>query len=565
MVHRYLPYTLELRAPVILAAAGSDPNSTRTLPYIPGSALRGAAARALGDPGANPARQHDFRALILAGSVRWLNAYPRAGGRRALPTPVSFRVNKNEIESSEGAIRVLDLAASVAHATAQWPEEPLIPLAERFVTLGATQPLRVEPRRRSRIHHQRDRARGRAWTEERDGREEAHGAVFAFEFLDAGQEFEGIVLVQGESESRCDDLADRVRACLAGPLLLGRSRRAGYGGQAAVTWHAPRPREVVGEELVQRDIPPGTIFRALLTSAYIGRSPATGQIDPTRLEAEVVAALASGDAGEEPMDRVRVLGRCWAFEVVGGFNRKQRVEVPQALACVGGSVLVLEATAPIPLADLLAVEHAGLGERRAEGFGRVAFLEKPTEAVVLRRPPMARVGPPTADPPELARFVEWRILDRVVQRVIAEEAARLAEPAKPRPTASLIARLRNALRQEPAAALGTLRDWCAQEGSARLRRPAMDQLERCRIGSSSERLSDWVRKLTRERADTERYAAELLRLETIAQRYYVISESSARRTLRARDTLMRARLIDATLAALARASRVPGSRHDDVR
>jgi hypothetical protein len=43
----YLPFTLTLRSPAALTALGGDPNS-RTLPYIPGSALRGALARTLG-------------------------------------------------------------------------------------------------------------------------------------------------------------------------------------------------------------------------------------------------------------------------------------------------------------------------------------------------------------------------------------------------------------------------------------------------------------------------------------------------------------------------------------
>ncbi len=58
--------------------------------------------------------------------------------------------------------------------------------------------------------------------------------------------------------------------------------------------------------------------------------------------------------------------------MIGGFNRKWGLPLPQALAVRMGSVLVFKDPGcdPTLLDDL---EVRGIGERRAEGFGRIAF------------------------------------------------------------------------------------------------------------------------------------------------------------------------------------------------
>src|SRR5690606_34985325 len=134
------------------------------------------------------------------------------------------------------------------------------------------------------------------------------------------------------------------------------------------------------------------------------------------------------------------------------------------------------------------------------------------------------------------------------ERAIQEEAARVARRARGRvPTPALLGRLRNAMRTDPATALATMRAWLG----GMLRSPAMDQLERCRVDQMS--LADWLRGVADEDDGTR--LAELLRFDTLAQRFHVDAETSARAQLTERATAIRARLIDAALAALARRQR----------
>ncbi len=72
--------------------------------------------------------------------------------------------------------------------------------------------------------------------------------------------------------------------------------------------------------------------------------------------------------------------------LLGGFNRKWGLPIPQATAIQMGSVLVINVPPPgISTQVLQKLEEQGIGDRRAEGFGRIAingiqaqeFLESP--------------------------------------------------------------------------------------------------------------------------------------------------------------------------------------------
>lgn len=501
MITRYLPYTLRLRAPAILTAPGGNPNSARTFPYIPGSALRGAVARLLDRGGEDPL----FRTLVLDGCVRYLNAYPRVREFRSLPRPLSLYIEKDVFTNEKKEIVAFDLLW-------EWEEKELdeanlVPISEPYIALMAAEPLRVQPKLGSRIHQQRDRERGRAWKEDINDREVAHGTIFIYEYLEAGQEFDGFVIVEGRTEAECTERENTVKRVLSQPIWLGRSRRAGYGGDALIEWRNLCDREVRGEGVLSNDIKPSDRFRVLLTSPYIGRNPKTGQVDPSYLEQELFEALGG---------KADVLERCWSFGLAGGFNRKWRLEVPQAYTCAEGSVLLLEARQSIQLSELLAVEHKGLGERRIEGFGRIVFLRPPVRKVVVgqfsyKNIPEIEIIPEI--PPEIVSFVERRIVKRALEKEIIEKAAYIAKRCNELLHPSLLGRLRNMLRNEPNQALKTLQDWLEKKNPSASHQAAINKLNRCKIGGK-ESFFNWLQQVAK---GNENEINDFLLLERIIQ------------------------------------------------
>jgi CRISPR-associated protein Csx10 len=536
MTAKYLPFNLALRAPAILNVVGGDANSAATLGYIPGGAVRGALAGRLGDPESREEARSLFQSLVLDGSVCCLNAYPLdPGGRRTLPASTSLR-------SSREPDRHLDLAAFDGQCQATWPEESLSVFPWRYVSLTSAQPVGINTEIGSRIHHQRDRHRGRAWTEKRDGREFPHGAIFTYEYLQPGQTFGGLIQVSGADESECRQHINQIQEILKGPIRLGRSRRAGYGGEAEVVWRSVQNREISGEGVISTDLCAGDLFRVLLTSHCIVRNPQTGQIDPASLPEVFLSRF----GGRVTLHRIR-----WAFDVVGGFNQKWRLELPQARSVAAGSVLLFQAEERIPLDFLLQLEHEGIGERRTEGFGRFTFLEAPVQQVRVRRTTRSQVQKPSLAASDLVEFIERRLLQSAVSREIEHLALTVAGSASRIPTPSLLGRLRVPLRTQPAGALQTLAEWLGS-GDHSLRRPAQDQLRRCRInpGTGPLSLAVWLSNLAGEHRWDR--LEETLRLTPLAQRNHVVSEDDALQQLKRMNDEIAVRLIDATLAALAK-------------
>jgi len=538
MTIRYLPFTLTLSAPTVLKILGGDPNSAATLTFIPGGAIRGALAARLGDPDSHTGLRSQFQTFVLDGSVRFLHAYPLDdGNRRTLPSPISLRSPR-----AREADKHFDLAGFEGQDQATWPEELLSTFPWQYVSLTSAQPVCINTEIGSRTHHQRDRQRGRAWTEKRDGREFQHGAIFTYEYLEPGQTFGGLIQVFGADETECGQRMNRIQEILKGPIQLGRSRRAGYGGEAEIRWGSVQEREASGEGVIMTDLRGGYLFRALFTSDCIARHPRTGQIDPASLPELFLSRF----GGRVTLRRVR-----WGFDLVGGFNRKWRTELPQAKTVAAGSVMLFRAEEKIPIDYLLAIEHEGIGERRTEGFGRFTFLEAPVQELQIRHPARAQVQKPSIRAPELVEFLECRLLQSAVSREIEQLALTVAGRAFRIPSPSLLSRLRVPLRMQPARALQTLTEWLGS-GDRALRRPAQDQLRRCRIdhGSGPSSLVNWLSDLVGDGRWV--LLRECLRLEALAQRNHVVSETGALQQIRRMTDEIAVRMIDATLAALAK-------------
>ena len=336
----YYPYRITLEAGAALTEFGGNPNTIGTMNYVPGSTMRGVAAAAFRDPGQEDAQWDTFRTLVLGGNVRYLNAYPLLGDCRALPTPAAYRKSKRDRIEADSPTRCFDLSACSPEDDLK---EDLEPLAEPFVTYTAPEKRLLALETTGKVHHQRDRAKGRAWT---DAEERTHGALFSMEALAGDQQLEGLVAIRGADEGECDRLFDLVKPCFQQTVLIGRSRRAGYGGCCRLGWLPKRDRELRGANVLVGDVPAGGEFGILLTSAYIGRHPETGHHDPTWFIREIL---------EKFEGKVVCIKECRAFSTTGGFNRKWKLETPQVPVLAAGSIFVCKAKEPLPFQALLAL------------------------------------------------------------------------------------------------------------------------------------------------------------------------------------------------------------------
>lgn len=506
-----LRYELRLDAPALVTTLAGDPNTVEGETYLPGSILLGAFAGAwihscnLGD------RAHedgDFARLFLSGGrggLSFLNAYliddtpPSPPGLRLLPVPMSFRRTKaNEHE-------VFDLAAEEARVEqhAEAADSRLYGAASPDGRRDATQRVRGycriepgtrerddgtvvtrDPRTRLSFHTQRaDRLLGRPT--------EGRGALFAYDALDGGQRFGGVIVGDAAGLAR---LAGGLGWAPNDPLTLsvGRSRSAEYGGQARLELldGAPRPWS---PEVDEPQEPAGRLVLTL-TSHLLPYPTGDGDGRVRFPVGELARAL---DAAGVACDAGQLAASMRAFArvvLVGGFSGVWRMPRPQQAGLMAGSVFVFEGI-EVGEAQRREVERRAFGMRAGEGFGRVvANWHGGTERYRIDVEAAPRPIPRPSEPPP-----------QVFRRVVADTARQWAEDkartsamalahqfeAKRIPSPALLSRMALLLRDldvERALALRRRLDQLRDASRSQLlacrgpRRSLLDQLQlMCRV------------------------------------------------------------------------------------
>lgn len=577
--YRYVPFTLELQSPAIVTTLSGDPNSSRTQPFIPGAAIRGAAAKAItvrksSQAGTGQKSEDDIQQLILSGNIRYLHAYPAGNTNRSLPSSCALRTEKETTDSSN--VTAYDLAAFsgtisddtdfefdkelIISPENTWPSAPLSrSQVPPFLEVSGARRLGVAVQFGGRIHQQRDRNKGRPWLETTRNNEIQHGAIFSYEFLESGQTFKGFIQIAAEDDATAGQLEDRIRTLLADRTIhVGRSRRAGYGGEAQLRLASTTDREANWGDVVNADLAADSLFRAALLSSCIIRDPDTGQIDPMAFPQILVDRLGGQEVAG--VERVR-----WEYELVGGFNRKWRLELPQMHAVCAGSVLVLRAKRLIPVSRLREIEHQGLGERRVDGFGRVLFLRHSEQTKVTLQQSQ-RVLPqhpqPSQSPSDKVRFLQERLLDAHFNRWAEREVGKLVTGVQRVPSPSLLGRLRVPIRStSPTDALKTLHTFLEnpRDNHNALKDDAQKKLQACRLSQGGNRLSlkDWLGEVVSD------LAVSNLVKQDLPQSVCVIERDDVHALLEQRNDYYAARLIDALLETLARIKRRSGEENDN--
>lgn len=506
---RYLPYKLALQAPLLATSLGGEPNSVRTLDYVPGSLIRGALASKLLEADVK-AESDIFQRYVLDDSICCLNAYPQiSGDQRALPTPTTLQQwkYKDDLRELEG----YDLAAWTGSPEPgdshilDWPEKQLEGGGTTYVVPGEENGVNVK--KSMQLHHRRHRTKGRAT------QESGSGEVFAYESIEARQIFRGLFKIHAADEGMAEAIADSLKRLFAVPITLGRSRHAEYGGLTTLDFD-----EAMIEHELDQDAPTppalslGDELLVTLTSDYLGRHPHTGQSDPSAFELEL-----------EPLG-IEVVRRYQSFVFVGGFNRKWRTALPQALALRAGSTFVFRATRNITVEDLHAIEHGGLGERRSEGFGRLVFSSLPER----ERDPFDRTDSPDLAPlgndVEMDERVLTLLQKRLFQRGLIERLdTRVADYVKgtgPLPSASLLGSLLTRLRQGP----DDLRERLSGPDSKRLKKKSMDKIKACKV--QGEPLNDLLLTLCGRGDDWYEKAKRILNLSELANDWCLLSDTA---------------------------------------
>lgn len=517
-----LHYRLHVLEPVLVSQAGAgEENSAVGLPYIPGSALRGVlATRWLAKhPGTDLANDPQARALFLDGTVCYLNAYPELKGKRSLPVPASWFVEKEQVDDERATIYDLAVAPEP-----DFPKKSLgggiFCLLERQEAESPVEEIEchlTKPERSNQVHI----------TLEEVNRRGEGNQVYRYEALAPGQDFIGVILAPEEQ-----DLSEIKTLLTESDLFLGTAHLAGYG-RVSVEVVKEIPRD--WREAPSFAAPDGRVVVTLLSPAIL-RSD-NGQVGWDGGQALARSIGLSAGA--------RLLAAFGNTTLMGGYNRKWSLPLPQAWVLTAGSVFVFESAQIDQPALQRALDH-GIGERRAEGYGRIAVNWQAT-AEITRQPQQDFDDEDKSlsqTSQQLAHQMAQRRLRAVLDQRLIERVVREADGVQNLPSNAQLSAIRQATLAGWTRNLPTMKpllDYLDE-----LKEAGKSQLDRCRMGASGSRLRDWLEERARK-LDIEKQLLQGGSLPQVAGEAAELTED-----LRVEYT---ARLIDGVMQTLARRNR----------
>lgn len=539
-------YTLELLEPLLANSLAGDANSALSLLYVPGSLVRGAAISVYCETHSVDAGDEttEVRRLFFDGRTRFLHAYPviTESERRSLPAPLAWH-NRKRLQEGESKRARMNFDLSVKPELREQHElkglgearfcwlKPDDEKADRIAYWVATG-------EQLNVHTQRDAVLGRA--------DEVRGAVFRYEALPAGLKLKGVVLTKDKED------ADTLGNLLKRTLRLGKSRSAGYGA-VKVTVSEPfadgdevehelgrflfeerrerkaeaermreaqsdgdRPeyadayeREMVEEEIEPQSPEETNTFRkftlTLLSDTIVRDENGQHTLNP-------LPALARKLGREYGLELDNTRSFCKA-EMVGGFNRKWGLPLPQVVAIAAGSLFTIKVTgdAPLPLSLLEQLQQEGLGERRLDGYGRVVagwYYNPPKlwskEDERDRQRAQVKSGqepiPLTDEERRLAELMLSRLLRRDLDRMLQVRAGELR--VKGNVSNSQLSRLRGLIfsvmgEASPVRRVGRMTEFLTREEEKSS--AAWESLRRARVSTEGNpRLNEWIRRVLTE-------------------------------------------------------------------
>jgi len=372
-------FLLHTKQPILVTSLQGDPNSDVSFSYIPGSTIRGMLISRYikrynltneDDILDNP----DIRTLFFNGNTRYLNAYlySKQKQKRSLPVPQSWFKRKHDDLSDTPDIQVYDFSYERPNQDTSYKS-----LEQDFCIIDDESALLYQPKRRINIHNMRNRQKGRGTDDD--------GAVFRYEALDAGQTFQAVIICDRQNDTeqtktlnRQNDI-EQIKTLLS-PIntWLGGSQSAGYGQVEIDSIEEVKDWVEVGIPPENREDENPEFLRITLLSDLILRderghyvvTPVTesGSNEILQLASPLTKIL------EEYLDMtLQPKASFVGSSIVGGFNRKWGLPLPQTPALTAGSVFIFKYEGKLDPQKVSNLENQGVGERRVDGFGRIAI------------------------------------------------------------------------------------------------------------------------------------------------------------------------------------------------
>jgi len=412
-----LIFSLCTQQPLLATSFEGDPNSDVSYNFIPGSMIRGAII-------GRYMKQHQLSELDLNNdevkrlffndnNTCYLNAYLLSWeGKRTLPTPRSwFKEKDAELNDSSSRIKVYDFSIEKDEDE---PETPKF-IGEYYWTKERGLIVLYKEKKRINIHNQRDRQKGRSTQVTIDiktNQQKGEGQIFRYEALDVGQTFQAVILCSNENDAK--SLENLLK--ISPSIWLGGSQTAGYGHTKIEDLKQDNSWNEIGNLSINRtdhDNFTVTLLSDLILRDEWGQHsaiPPSNKVD--KIQVPLTKEL------EKVLNTQLSPKLSYASSnLVGGFNRKWGLPLPQVPVLAAGSVFVFDRI-DITVEQIQQLENPGIGERRVEGFGRIAINWLKEESFFVVQPENYKKSDQPRLETDTSRNLAGRMADRLLQQKI---------------------------------------------------------------------------------------------------------------------------------------------------
>lgn len=420
-------FSLHTQQPLLATSFQGDPNSDVSYSFIPGSMIRGAIIgrymkqRQISD--LDLSNDEVTRLFFDSSNTQYLNAYLISHvGKRTLPVPRSwFKDKDTRIDENSRQIKIYDLSIEQDKDQLEAPKF----IGEKYFFKKGESIILYEEKRRINIHNQRDRQKGRSTQtkiNEITQQSQGEGEIFRYEAIDAGQKLQAVILCSNDTD------AEIINKLLNSSLniWMGGSQSAGYGHikienlELIDNWNEI---DISAIGRIEHDNFTVTLLSDLILRDEWGQysviPPSHTNKNPTPLTQEL-----------EKLLNTKLKPKCsyTSSNIVGGFNKKWGIPLPQVPVLSAGSVFVFENIDDITPEQIQQLENQGIGERRNEGFGRIAINWLTEEYFYLKKPQQKPFQQPILENEfsrNLAQKMAERLLAQKLEQVVLKETGRL--------------------------------------------------------------------------------------------------------------------------------------------
>lgn len=334
---KYLKYTIINTAPIRIADdETSQHGQTDTLRYFPGSTMRGYVITNL----SHEKEFEDYKKELFSGKICFLNAYPCIEQQELIPSLKGFYEDKREVSDRKELNNIMT--------------EDAVPGYKR-ASLGRFCHIENDCICYTDVEVGED-------VNINTGKESAKRNVFRSQYIRKNQTFSGYIVFHDDVAG---ELIEKIAHTFDRTMYLGNRRSAGYGACNCI-------QKSLEDGLPYRDIRScqgGTDLYMMLLSDTVMRDK-NGELTGLCLE-ELAEQL-----GCESL----CIEKCaTSVTDIRGYNRMWQGMIPSAVMYAAGSVFHLKCASVVTEESLRRLETNGIGIRRDEGFGQIAFVNDYTK------------------------------------------------------------------------------------------------------------------------------------------------------------------------------------------